>query len=152
MQSGKAYSLEDIAEMINKMEGKMQPISIKSIPHKKQRYETCGDWYTDKKGVMNIRVSNCGNEPSEFAVAIHECIEQFLCRLDGITQKQVDDFDKAWNAAGGDNENDEPGIDPNAPYFEQHKISTKIERILIKACGENWKEHENRLGDLFKDE
>ena len=128
----------------------MQSIIIKSIPHKKQRYETCGDWYKDKKGVMQIRVSDCGSETSEFAVALHEVVEQYLCRLTGVTQKQVDDFDKAWNADGGDNENDEPGDDPKAPYFEQHKVATKIERIIIKACDVKWSEHEDRLGELFK--
>lgn len=124
-------------------------IVIKTIPHKKQRYETCGDWQ-NINGIMQVKVSDCGNESSELAVALHEIIEQHLCKLSGVSEKKVDAFDLKWDQENEDNVNDEPGNDPRAPYYAEHKTAMQIERIFIKACGEKWSEHDKRLGALFE--
>ena len=47
-------------------------IRIKSISHKSQRYETVGDYFTDKKGKEQIRVSRMSDPRYELLVAVHE--------------------------------------------------------------------------------
>ena len=62
-------------------------ITIKTIQHSKQRYDTCGDWWFDKKGNLQIRVSDMDNWKYEYLVGDHEVREALLCKDRGITQK-----------------------------------------------------------------
>ena len=112
----------------------MQSISIKSIPHKEQRYETCGDWWDDEKGEVQIRVCDVGNPSIELSVVIHELVEQHLCKIAGITDEEVSAFDDNWQKEHPKNTKDEPGDLPSAPYHEQHKVAVAIEDIFLKAC------------------
>ena len=130
-------------------------ILIETIPHKKHRYETCGDWFIDKKGTLVIRVSEEMGPASCGLVAIHELAEVFQC-FDGFRMskkhmkrivKLVDKFDKHYK---GDLVDEEPGDDPRAPYHKEHSIATAIERILCAAVGMAWKDHDGRVADLFE--
>ena len=94
-------------------------IRIKVVPHKSHRYETVGDWFFDKKGNLEIRVSDMGNWKYECLVAFHEMIEVLLCKDRKISQKSVDSFDTKFEkerAKGIHKEEAEPGDDPKAPY------------------------------------
>jgi hypothetical protein len=119
-------------------------IIIETIPHNKQRYPTVGDWFLEGE-VLHIKVSKLSNWRREALVAVHELVETILCSHDGVTQEEVDKFDKAFEAARTPGNVEEPGDDPSAPYRKQHGIATGIERILAAALDVNWKDYEEEL-------
>lgn len=117
-------------------------ITIETIPHKEQRYETVGDWYFEENGDLHIKVSQFGDWRSPALVAVHELIEVLICKHHGIDQKAVDEFDMKFKGEG------EPGDDPNAPYATEHCFATGIERLLAGALGLKWKIYEEELNEL----
>jgi len=117
-------------------------VVIKSIPHKKQRYETSGDWWFDTKGDLQIRVSEEMPEESQQLVALHEFAEVIMCRAQGITQKSVDQFDIEYEKNRKEGDQSEPGDHPHAPYNIQHSLATAIERIVCTQMNLSWSEHD----------
>jgi hypothetical protein len=105
-------------------------ITIETIDHNDQRYNTVGDWQFDDEGNLNIKVSNTASESYNFLIGVHELVEAYLCKIRGISTQDVDKFDidfisrhsPLW----------EPGDSKDAPYHIQHKIATVIEYILLK--------------------
>jgi hypothetical protein len=145
-------------------------INIKIIPHSEQRYETIGDWwfeykeaekpYTNSSEInplaptsLEIRVSNLGNTNvrdfyGSLCIAVHELIEVILCSRRGITQEQVDKFDKDFESKRQEGNTNEPGDDPAAPYRKEHFFATSIERLLAAELGIDWKEYEDKINSL----
>lgn len=131
-------------------------ITIETIPHEWQRYNTVGDWYLsstrikdfDQKGTLNIRVSIMSDWRFEALVALHELIEALLCARAGITPKQVDDFDLAFEAKRKPGDKSEPGDDPLAPYFAQHQAAGQIEREFAGYLGVNWEAYKKEVDSL----
>jgi hypothetical protein len=126
-------------------------IIINTIPHKKQRYNTVGDFGgTTRRWVT---VSEMNNPSYELAVAIHELIEQHLTGLDGISVKEIDKFDKLFEEefkAGLHANSEEPGDDPRAPYFWHHQMAGIIERLFIQSCGLTWKDYEETVTRVWR--
>jgi hypothetical protein len=124
-------------------------VHISSIPHKNQRYDTCGDWFQrqDDLGQLVINVSYLPSRREMFLVAIHELIEAFLCECTGITERQVDDFDmrKYPEIAV---QNAEPGDCPVAPYYKAHQFASGIERILAAEAQVDWLTYEQHIKEL----
>jgi len=120
-------------------------IALKSIPHKEQRYETCGDWVFFPNGSLSITVSDTGNEDHAFLVALHEMVEAWLCQKRGIPEQSITDFDVAYEAARPEGDDSEPGDQPDAPYQKEHQFATKIERMMAEELGVDWDEYENAL-------
>lgn len=126
-------------------------ISIETIPHECQRYPTAGDWQFDPASSVEgndtlvINVSSMEDQDSEFLVALHEMIEAWLCRKAGITDAQVDDWDKAHL------DDPDPGSHENCPYGEQHFSALHIESIVATMLKIEWEEHGKRVDALFKD-
>jgi hypothetical protein len=112
-------------------------IQFKTIPAKKQRYETCGDYYPEK-GIWQFRVSNWTPE-YEFLVLMHEFTEWFLTQKRGINEKEISKFDIWFNEEGLPGE---PGDHPKAPYKKEHHFAEKVEKLLAKELGINWKKYE----------
>jgi hypothetical protein len=117
-------------------------ITIRTIPHKQQRYDTCGDYLNDDKGNLSVTISDLGDWKREFLVAEHELIEYVLCKIAGISVESIDAFDMAWNEHDGI---EEPGDDPEAPYYEQHQIALAYEHSLAVDLGINFKQHDRQL-------
>lgn len=139
-------------------------IVIETIPHKAQRYETCGDWFFDAEGTLQVRVSDLADYRKEAMIGIHEAIEALLCRANKIKQSDVDKFDNEYeerraaflaerDAAWGRRywegshitENSEPGDHPAAPYRKEHCFATSVERMLCAAFGMSWSEYEEAV-------
>lgn len=118
-------------------------ISIKTIPHSEQRYPTCGDYWTDAAGVLQMRISEMGNVPHQKLVMIHELIEQMLCEKAGTSNDQIDGFDMG---AGADL--DDPGSTAAAPYHHQHMIATGVEMMLCSVMGLSWEDYEMAIQGL----
>lgn len=133
-------------------------IHLKTIPHNKQRYDTCGDWITKRGKLQEIRVSDMKNEDYAFAIAIHEAIEAWLCLKNGIGQVEVDNFDKSYENARvkgiaarcgcRPTGVSEPGNDKHAPYGKYHRFATKIEKLIIAAMGIKWKTYNDFVDGL----
>lgn len=115
---------------------------IHTVPHKHQRYDTVGDYVKRRDGITEFRISELGDDRMESLVAIHEIIEQVLCKHKGISIDQIDAFDMSFKGEG------EPGDCPRAPYRDQHRLATLVEVILAKEMGVDWKEYEQRIDSL----
>jgi hypothetical protein len=125
-------------------------IEIKMIPHSEQRYATCGD-YVEDNDVVRFRVSELGDWKFEYLIAIHELIEYTLARTKGITVAEIDAFDRQFEKdrdAGLHFADEEPGFDPEAPYFREHALATKIERMLAIEMGIDWDDYTKRVNAL----
>src|SRR5216684_2662166 len=111
-------------------------IHILTILQSDQRYETCGDWWFDEVGDLQIRVSDMGNWKYEALVGFHELAEVLLCKDRGITTEVVDAFDMTWiSKRAGD---EEPGDDPDCPYRNEHFFASSVERLLGGQLNVEW--------------
>ena len=136
----------------------MRTIIIEVIPHKNQRYSTCGDWQLPNPDTLAITVSDTGNDRSNMLVAIHELVEALLCMSQGISPEMVDaqgispEMVDDWDIHGLGSQMNEPGEHPGAPYHWQHRAADIVERIVCMQFGMSWLLHETLVEDLFKDE
>lgn len=126
-------------------------IKIETIPHENQRYDTVGDWTISEDGEIAIFVSDMGNPDFEFLVALHELVEVKLCQKRGITQKQVDDFDIAYEKKREKSltvDTSEPGDNALAPYRREHCAASGVERILASEMDVCWSDYETAINSL----
>lgn len=127
----------------------MKSISIKTIPHSEQRYPTCGDWYYDENGDLQIRVSIMEDARYEFLVALHELVEVKLCEWTGVSQKAVDAFDMEYEKNRAADDDSEPGDSPYAPYRLQHCLAIGVERVVAAVLQIDWQAYEKAITALF---
>ena len=123
-------------------------IKFKTIPHRKQRYPTLGDYWWDKDGTLQVRASEMGDEDLEFLIFIHEVQEAWLCKKRGITEPEVTKFDLEFEKTHMLNE--EPGEDPKAPYHKEHIFVECLERLLAIELGIPWKRYIDTAMKLFE--
>lgn len=128
----------------------MKPLfAVAQVPHRKQRYETVGDWIPGKPA--QIRVSKMKDQRYVFLVALHEMIEYELCRMHGIKDKEVVAFDVNFEAERRMNLHPidaEPGDHPKAPYKSEHEFATAIEMIVAQKMGVRWSDYEKTVLSL----
>ena len=120
--------------------------TVSQVPHKMQRYETVGDWIPGKPA--KIMVSKMKDERYVFLVAIHEMIEYELCKMNGISDREVVAFDVNFEAERRKNLHPieaEPGNDPRAPYRDEHDFATMIEMMVAQKLGVSWSDYERTL-------
>lgn len=98
-------------------------ITIRTIPHSEQRYDTTDDWQVDYYGDITMYVSEA-DQQEVFKTIIHGLTECFLCLKHGITQKEVDTYDLAHP------ETDNPGENSDAPYHMEHKVANVAEHLM----------------------
>ena len=126
-------------------------IVIQTIPHQDHRYETCGDYWVDKEGTIQVRVSQMSDQRYEALVAVHEIVEKLLCSQRGITDAEIDAFDIAFEkerAEGMHGDDVEAGDDKRAPYRKEHFFATSIERLLAAELGVDWATYDNEVMSL----
>ena len=121
----------------------MMNIIIKTITHDTQNYDTTGDWDIKENGDIEIRVSNVDHWKTQYLVALHEMIEVALCKDRGISQEEVEEFDR------GHPELEDPGSDPQAPYYKEHSTAVEIEQRMARELGVDWDEHCDRLYKMW---
>lgn len=125
-------------------------LDAKIIQHRDQRYETVGDYWTDRSG-LHFRVSALGNPDMEFLVLVHELIEEHMTRRAGIREEDIKAFDEMYEeerAKGLHSIEDEPGHDPRAPYAREHLLATGIEYALAAVLNVNLSEYNERVNAL----
>lgn len=174
--------------LVNSQGSRHMKILIETIPHSEQRYPTVGDWQwtqvkvlgrsgfpADDKLVptLHIKVSEMSDWRHEALVAIHEAVEALLCKYAGITEQEVDDFDKVFEAKKPCNPDGrpfslmqlqqlspreledlklklsaEPGDSPTAPYYHEHKVARAIESRLAGELKVDWDKYEGEVNSL----
>jgi hypothetical protein len=121
---------------------------LKVVDHKDQRYETIGDWIPGNPA--KITASKVGNPDYEFMILVHELIEYYMCKKQGIPDRKIVKFDKRYEKdriLGKHTPTSEPGNHKKAPYRREHKFATKIEKMVGKALGVDWDEYSAYLMD-----
>lgn len=124
----------------------MKDIVIKTIPVEEQRYNTAGDyWETETE--IHFRISKQQDERSEVAILLHEVTEFFLTKQQGISEEEITAYDLDWEERfkRGDVKADEPGMENDCPYKDEHETSLMIEKIFCWAAGIDWKKHDEQL-------
>lgn len=127
-------------------------ITIKTISHVNQSYDTVGDWKFTEQGDLEIKVSDMGNWKYEVLVGIHEMVESLLCKDRNISEPSVSDFDiefesirKLYPDVIGD---EEPGNMISAPYNKEHLIATHIEKIMASELSVDWNDYDKTVNEL----
>lgn len=125
-------------------------IVIKLISKDAHRPEVDGvDWYWDKEGNLQVRISPMGDWRDEALLGIHEAIEACICKHLGISQQAVDSFDHAYDKAHPNEPDLNAGDDPLAPYDRAHSMATACERALAYALDVQWGDYDKRLATLY---
>jgi hypothetical protein len=122
---------------------------VSQVPHRQQRYDTVGDWIPGDP--VRIRVSRMKDERYVFLVALHEMIEYELCRMHGVTDREVVEFDVNFEKERRSRLHAidaEAGDDPRAPYRDEHGFATMIERMVAQKMGVSWTAYENAVLSL----
>lgn len=132
-------------------------INIETIPHDKHRYSTCGDWWTDPDGTLQIRVSQLSDRRYEALVVIHELVEVLIegtkraGKLDvpHVFVREADDFDKAYERDRKPDDNEsEPGCDLRAPYYQGHMAASAIENIAAMLLEVDYNDYAFEIASL----
>lgn len=126
-------------------------IVIETIPHKEHRYNTCGDYWIEKDGTIQVRISKMKDKYVQ-AVILHELYELFSVINKKISIKKIDIFDTAFEVLRekypkliGEQE---PGNMISAPYFQEHQDATVIERFFCKNNNIDWNKYEQTIDSL----
>lgn len=123
-------------------------INIQVIPESQMRPTVSGaDWFFDEKGDLQVRVSPMSDRRYELLLAIHETVEAIMCHFNGVTQADVDTFDKTYYETHECDK--DAGDDPAAPYVHEHCLATAIERILCAELRVNWEKYDRELGETY---
>lgn len=125
----------------------LKSITITVIPHSEQRYPTCGDWQFDEGRNLYIKVSDTGEPLFNFLLARHELDEAIMCANDGVSEKEVDEYDFSHPEAGGDCFDD----NTDAPYYVQHNTALAAEYQMARNLGVDWVEYSDAVNALFEE-
>lgn len=126
----------------------MSEIKFKTVPQKWHRYSTIGDYWHDKKGVLQVRVTDMDRR-SVFLVLIHELIEQFLTEERGIKEEDIMAFDLEFEKNRKEGDLSEPGDSVDAPYKNEHRFAENIERQIAHEIGYVWNEYEQKINEML---
>jgi len=91
------------------------------------------------------------DERYAFLVALHEMIEYELCKMHGITDREVVAFDVTFEAERRMNLHPvdaEPGDHPKAPYRNEHEFATMVEMMVAHKLGVSWSDYEKAVRSL----
>lgn len=126
-------------------------VTIETILHSDHRPEagkTIGDWvWSDDGESLTLRVSRTGDWRQDMCIAYHELLEALECKYRGITAEQVDAFDGPWKEHDG---LEEPGDDPQAPYYDAHQHAMVAEYHIANCLGVHWPTYEKAVDALFE--
>ena len=132
-------------------------INIETISHAQQRYPTVGDWWLDDAGVLQVRVSKMSNPRYGALIVIHELVEVLIesAKRTGSLNvpvrlvEETDAFDKHYEAnRGSDNEEGEPGCEPDCPVYQGHMAASAIENIAAMLLGVNYNDYADEVASL----
>jgi hypothetical protein len=120
---------------------KLPQIIATVIPHKRQRYDTAGD-YIYRKNKWELYISAMKDSDYEFMVLIHELLEMYLAHKRHIPERKITAFDLA------NINHPDPGRIKKAPYHREHMFAMKVERMLCKELERNWDKYDSSFEKL----
>lgn len=126
-------------------------IIIKTVPNEEIKLRkgfTGADWWFEEDGTLQIRIAKMSNPVFEKALAMHEMVEALHCELQGITVKQVDDFDALMEIKYPENHALNAGDEPGCPYAAPHSFATAPERVYIAIAGVSWSLYDLEVGSI----
>lgn len=113
---------------------------------------TIGDWWYDKKGTLQVRVSEFEDPRHSMCVILHELFEAFAAWANHIPEPMVTKFDlwfEEQDKAGKLPKSlDEPGMHPKCPYNSEHQYATSAEMMLATLLDCNWWEYEEAVSAM----
>lgn len=121
----------------------LRDVIIQFKAQKHQRYSTVGDW--QNSSVLKhdlVTATQLESDDLSFLIAVHELVEMYLCRRDGITQQEVDEFDMSFCTAQSDAE---PGEATDCPYRWEHQRAETVERVLAEILGVDWQFYQREI-------
>ena len=122
-------------------------INIQVIPNEQHRPGISGaDWYFDQAGDLQVRISKMSDWRYETCLAVHEMVEAILCKYNGVTVAQVDEFDRPFEEAKDNVTN--VGDKTNAPYRREHCFATAAERIVAAELNVPWQDYDDELAKI----
>ena len=129
----------------------MKDMHIKFVEQTEQSYETVGD-YGETGDCIWFKITKFKDHP-EYSIAIlqHEIHEFFRNLQEGISIKDVDDFDRNYDYKHGEFK-DDVGCDPKAPYHSTHMEADAIERLSIIFSKADWIAYEKAIKALFPED
>ncbi len=105
-------------------------------------YPTLDDWHIRPKG-FDIPFVDTGDPDSNLLIFIHALIEAYLCCRHGVSEHDVDYFDKQYKGTG------EPGESVHCPYREEHAAAMKVEKFVADVLEYDWDIHQYRCDTAF---
>jgi hypothetical protein len=120
-------------------------ITIETKPIKQIKNSQAGDWIWLDNGDLEITMPYELEWRERILVGIHELIEAVLCQHDGVSEKDVDEFDAIYESQRIKGDNSEAGDSILAPYRKQHLLSTGVEKILAAELNVDWNRYESNL-------
>lgn len=114
---------------------------------KKMRYCTVGDYYKTKNS-RRVISADLKDPDYNFMILAHELIESYLTSRRGISEPKIKKFDEwfqrekakgrfpkfKWGAAHA-----------LSPYRREHLFALKVEKLLAKELGKNWKKYDRAV-------
>jgi len=124
-------------------------IVCKVIPESQMRPQVSGaDWFFDKKGDLQVRVSPMSDWRYEVALMLHELFEAILWKQrHGTSVSEVDRFDQLYYETHEDDL--DAGDERGCPYRKEHCLATAAERILSAELGIVWIEYDEELATAY---
>jgi hypothetical protein len=121
---------------------------IDIIPYRAMRYPTAGDYFEAGFNTF-FKVAEMGDARMEFCISIHEQVEQFLCKLRGISEPDtIKPFDEEFERNRKPGDVSEPGHAFDCPYRREHIFAEQIERLISEEIGLDWAEYTERVNAL----
>lgn len=132
---------------------------VQFIPHKQQRYDTCGDYEELAPDLTKFSISRLSPVKYSWLIMLHEIIEWSICCLTGVKTKDIDKFDMEYEKARAGNRESaeapcgcpfyaEPGDDPHAPYAAAHACATLCEKAIARELGVDWEAYSEAIDKL----
>lgn len=113
----------------------------------KMRYCTVGDYYKTKTG-WDVVSADLKDSDYNFLILVHELIELYLTQRRGIPEPKIKKFDEWFQRekAKGRFPKFKGGAALKlSPYRREHLFALKVEKLLAKELGKNWKKYDRAV-------
>jgi len=111
-------------------------VRIKTVKPGSLPYNRVGDWHWEGKQLL-LSVQKMKDWRYEFLIALHEFSEAFLCKATGISEEEIDQFDKEHGGKWI----------PSGPGYREHLTAEGIEHILAAMANVNWDKYEEEVAN-----
>lgn len=109
-------------------------IRIKTVPKEKIKSGLASEYWYDEDAVLQVRVSETGEEFGEKVIAISTIVEEAITKKIGLSGEEIRNFVE-YRAErvkiGMDYLESDPGLNKDAPNLREHLLAKSIEMMLL---------------------